>query len=193
MRLTHLLRPAAAVIAAAALASCDLLPGGARMPAEQASADSGAVFGDTAGSYAPETRPRRRRPTRTAAAGGRAGTGPAAVDTAADTTPPAPPPPTAADRARSTMALDLRRLAEAQDEHLANEGRYSSRLSRLGLRYLPHAGVSVQLVSGDGQGWAALATHENFPEERCAIWMGQAADDITAVAPAPGIPGCTGR
>lgn len=192
MRFSCLLRPAAVVIAAAALASCDLLPG-TRVPAEQALADSGAVFGDTAGSYEPETGPRRRRPTRTAAAGARAGAGVATADSSTDTMPPAPPPPTAADRARATMSLDLRRLADAQEEHLANEGRYSSRLSRLGLRYIPHAGVSVQLVSGDGQGWAAVATHDNFPAERCAIWVGQAADDMTAIAPAPGIPGCTGR
>ena len=190
MRLTHLLRPAAAGLAAAALVSCDLLPVGGRLPPEQAVVDSGAVFGDTAGSYQPSAS-RRSRPSRRSSAAGRSAAAVAAADTVADTAPPAPPPPTPAERAKATMSIDLRRLADAQSEHLANEGRYSPRLARLGLRYIPHAGVSVQLVSGDAEGWAAVATHERFPDERCAIWVGQAPADVTSIAPAPGIPGCT--
>lgn len=188
MRFKNLLRPAVCLAAAAALTSCDLLPG-ARVPGEQAAADSGAVFGDTAGASQTSDRPRRRRPNRTAA-GGRAGPGRGSgVDTAA-APPAAPAPPTAAQRARSTMATDLRRLADAQAEHLANEGRYSSRISRLGLRYIPHAGVSVQLLSGDGDGWSAEATHESFPGERCAIWIGPPPASLTGIAPAEGVPGC---
>jgi hypothetical protein len=193
MRLIHLLRPAAALAAAAALASCDLVPG-LRAPAEQAAADTGAVFGDTAGVSQPEARPRRsrtRRPTADRPSGGDPAVGLATGDSA-DPVPAAPPPPTAYDRARASMSTDLRRLADAQSEHLANEGRYSSRLSRLGLRYLPHAGVSVQLVTGDGGGWSAVATHENFPGQRCGIWVGEAPPAITGIAPAEGIPGCTG-
>jgi hypothetical protein len=189
MRLKNLLRPAACLLAAAALASCDLLPG-ARVAGEQAAADTGAVFGDTAGASQTSDRPRRRRPTRSAASGGQAG---AAAESTSDTgaaAPVTPAPPTAAQRARSTMSTDLRRLADAQAEHLANEGRYSSRISRLGLRYIPHAGVSVQLLSGDGAGWSAVATHESFPHERCAIWMGEAPPSLTGIAPAEGVPGC---
>jgi hypothetical protein len=189
MRLSDLLRPAACLAAAAVLTSCDLLPG-ARVPGEQAAADSGAVFGDTAGASQTSDRPRRRRPTRTAASGGRTGAGAETGGDSAAAVPAAPAPPTAAQRARSTMSTDLRRLADAQAEHLANEGRYSSRISRLGLRYIPHAGVSVQLLSGDGAGWSAVATHENFPGERCAIWIGELPASLTGIAPAEGVPGC---
>lgn len=194
MRLIHLLRPTAALAAAAALASCDLVPG-LRAPAEQVVADTGAIFGDTAGVSQPEPRPRRsrtRRPPATRTGGADPAVGVVTSDSAS-AAPITPPAPTAYDRARANMSADLRRLADAQSEHLANEGRYSSRLARLGLRYLPHAGVSVQLLSGDGSGWSAVATHENFPGQRCGIWVGEAPASISGIAPAEGIPGCTGR
>jgi hypothetical protein len=50
----------------------------------------------------------------------------------------------------------------------------------------------VQVLGGDGAGWSAVATHENFPDQRCGIWVGEAPPALSGIAPAEGIPGCTG-
>lgn len=191
MRPTCLLRGLALLLATTALSSCDLLPGAREAPA-QAVADSATEDETTA---ARPSRSRRGSSTRTAVSGASTRARAAAhADSVAraDSSPP-PPSPTPVQRARATMSTDLRRLAVAQSEHLANQGRYSARLSRLGIRYIPHNGVSVQLASGDERGWAAVATHEDFPGEQCAVWEGYASPEIIAIAPIDGTPGCSGR
>lgn len=186
MVFSRALRLSAGVVTVLALAGCDMLPLRGRT-ADQAVADTTPIVEESgsAASAIPPARARRRTTARRPPA-------PAAADTvaAADSAPPPPPRPTPADRARSAMMADLQRLERAQAEHLANQGRYSGQLSRLGLRYIPHAGVRVQLVEGDAAGWAAVATHADFPQERCALWVGQAPSDIRAIAPAPGHAAC---
>lgn len=180
------LRLAAIAFCMPALGACDLLPLGGRAP-EQAVADTGTVVQESGAT--PASAPARRSaPSRRA----RTVPQPDATAAPADTPQPAPPPPTPVQRARGAMISDLERLESAQAEHLANQGRYSSQLARLGLRYIPHAGVRVQIASGDAAGWAAVATHADVPGERCVIWVGQAPADLAAIAPAPGRPACAG-
>lgn len=182
----------AVVLAAVALTGCDLLPSVSQAPQETAMVDTSAVVEEAGATAASRPAPTPRR--RTTSRGARAAA--PAADTAAparDTTPAAPPPPTAEQRARTTMASDLRRLAVAQSEYLANQGRYSSNLSRLGIRYIPHPGVSVQIIEGNSEGWAAVAVHSSFPEDRCGIWVGNRPEQMAAYVPSPNTPGCLGR
>ncbi len=153
--------------------------------------DTTAVVEEAGATAASRPAPTPRR--RTTSRGARAAVPVADTAPARDTTPAAPPPPTAEQRARTTMASDLRRLAVAQSEYLANQGRYSSNLSRLGIRYIPHPGVSVQIVEGNSEGWAAVAVHSSFPEDRCGIWVGSRPEQMAAYAPSPNTPGCLGR
>ncbi len=94
-----------------------------------------------------------------------------AVVAAQDTLPMEVAPPTVSRS--SLMETDLRRLVAGQAQYFANVGRYSSRLSTIGLRFLPHRGVSVQMLSADAFGWSAKATHVDAPGKSCVVWIGQ--------------------
>lgn len=180
----------AALSTTLALTGCDLLPQAEPPLSEQPAVDTTSMAAEPAGAQ-PSRRARRspsRRPSGVTTGAAREGS-----ERAADSAPPRPPAPTPAQRARMAMAADLERLVVAQNEHIANEGRYSSRLSRLGLRYIPHAGVSVQILDGDAVGWSAVATHADFPEQRCGIWIGSAPPSLASYVPAEGVPGCIGR
>lgn len=87
------------------------------------------------------------------------------------------------------MASDLRRLATAQAEHFANHGRFATQFSRLGIRYIPHAGVNVRITHAGVTGWAARATHAEFEGVECVIEVG----DPTGSGTVPVPPGSGGE
>jgi hypothetical protein len=107
------------------------------------------------------------------------------------TTVPAQP---AMDPVLAIMRGDLRRLVIAQKQYFANQGQYSDRLSALAIRYLPHAGVSVQITAAGSSGWAGRATYDGRPGASCVIWVGavpRPATDAQRRAPAAaGTPVC---
>ena len=90
-------------------------------------------------------------------------------DTVAFAPQPAPrpaPPAVAAPRA------DLQRLVAAQEQHIANVGRYASRIPALALRYLPATGVNLAILSASESGWSGRATRTGYAGS-CVVWVGQ--------------------
>jgi hypothetical protein len=81
----------------------------------------------------------------------------------------------------------------AQEQHLANVGRYASRTQYLALRYLPQAGVSLTILTASDSGWAGRATREGW-DGSCVVWVGKVSAPRTArqnlQPPSAGIPLC---
>lgn len=126
-----------------------------------------AVDTSTASATTPTTsRSRRSRGTGTSSRAGRPETPPAA---APDTVRPPAPRPSPAAGARS----DLQRLVTAQEQHVANVGRYASRTQYLGLRYMPHAGVTLTIETATDSGWSGRATRDGWPGASCVVWVGK--------------------
>ena len=112
----------------------------------------------------PASRSRTRpRPARTAPAG-------AATAPRTDSAPPAPAP---VQRPAPSIAprRDLERLVTAQEQHIANVGRYASRMQYLALRYLPQAGVNLMIESASDSGWVGRATREGWTGSSCVVWV----------------------
>ena len=87
-----------------------------------------------------------------------------------DSAPPAPAP---VQRPSPSLAprRDLERLVTAQEQHIANVGRYASRLQYLALRYLPQAGVNLVIESASDSGWVGRATREGWTGSSCVVWV----------------------
>ena len=81
----------------------------------------------------------------------------------------------------------------AQEQHVANVGRYASRTQYLALRYLPQAGVSLTILTASDSGWAGRGTREGW-DGSCVVWVGKVTPPQTArqnlQPPTPGIPLC---
>jgi hypothetical protein len=176
------------VAAAASLAACSDFLGRPAAPPQTAFEDS--LTADSARRDTVAARQTRRRPPRTAARP------PATTRARADTaTPPAATTPTPAPRppASAPIRRDLERLVSAQEQHLANVGRYASRTQYLALRYLPQAGVSLTILTASDSGWAGRATREGW-DGSCVVWVGKVSAPRTArqnlQPPSAGIPLC---
>ena len=86
----------------------------------------------------------------------------------------------------NTLKADLRNLPSLQEIYHGDNVTYSTVLSDL--QFTPSSGVTVTVVTADGLGWSATASHTGTTET-CAIFHGQAA----ALAPATivGVVACT--
>ncbi len=86
----------------------------------------------------------------------------------------------------NTLKADLRNLSSLQEIYHGDNVTYSTVLSDL--QFTPSSGVTVTVVTADGLGWSATASHTGTTET-CAIFHGQAA----ALAPATivGVVACT--
>lgn len=72
---------------------------------------------------------------------------------------------------QSLMEQSLDRVVTAQEGFFYDSARYASSLRQLpGLR-LP-ATVHAQIVSATPKTWWGVATHDNLPGRRCAVWVG---------------------
>ena len=110
-------------------------------------------------------------------------------DTAAFAPPARPAPP-----AVSAPRADLQRLVAAQEQHIANVGRYASRIPALALRYLPASGVNLAILSASEAGWSGRATRTGYAGS-CVVWVGQPeskpkTDGQGLVPPTAGVPVC---
>ena len=157
-------RHAAVLAAALALpaAACSDFPQRSAPPADNVVVADTAVD-STPAQPAPARTRNRPRPART-------GSGTAASAARTDSAPPAPAPvqrpsPSAAPR------RDLERLVTAQEQHIANVGRYASRMQYLALRYLPQAGVNLVIESASDSGWVGRATREGWAGSSCVVWV----------------------
>lgn len=172
-----LVRSGLVMLGVLALAGCDALGRGvermtaAARPADATPVDSAAAVDSVRQSASGGTsaqRPRKRTRPPKASRSAAASRATAAAVPAESAAPPLPPPPPR-DAALDAMAADLRRLVLAQRQHFANQGEFSSRLSQLAIRYVPHAGVNVQIVAADANGWSARAVHEARPGWHCTV------------------------
>jgi len=87
----------------------------------------------------------------------------------------AAPAPVQAERPSPSVAprRDLQRLVTAQEQHIANVGRYASRVQYLALRYMPQAGVNLMIESASDSGWVGRATRDGWPGGSCVVWVGR--------------------
>ena len=69
----------------------------------------------------------------------------------------------------TTLRSDLRLLAGAQEEYLADNGYYAARATDLGFTASP--GVRVSIIQGDRNGWSAVAASTSTDDE-CAMYAG---------------------
>ena len=160
---------------AAALAAALALPGAACADFPQRPAppsESVAVSADTTVDSTPAPPPPRRRATRPRApasnpAADAAGASRPAADSAPAPAPPPRPSPSAVPR------RDLQRLVTAQEQHIANVGRYASRVQYLALRYLPQPGVNLFIESASDSGWVGRATRDGWAGGSCVVWVGR--------------------
>ena len=85
------------------------------------------------------------------------------------------PAPAPAERPSPSIAprRDLQRLVTAQEQHIANVGRYASRMQYLALRYLPQAGVNLVIENASDSGWVGRATRDGWPGGSCVVWVGR--------------------
>jgi len=153
---------------AAALAALLALPAAAcsDFPQRQAPPENVVAAADTAVDSTPArpaSRSRTRpRPARTTPAG--AATAPRTDSAPASATVQRPSPSVAPRR-------DLERLVTAQEQHIANVGRYASRIQYLALRYLPQSGVNLIIESASDSGWVGRATRDGWAGSSCVVWV----------------------
>ncbi len=77
----------------------------------------------------------------------------------------------------ATMKSDLRNLVTAQEAYFADSAKYSPSIALLQgatIRYTSSEGVSVSLLYGQDDAWAAKAVHAALPGKSCVIWVGDA-------------------
>lgn len=125
---------------------------------------------------------------------------PAQSASAAPTAGPAPAAPdtgSALDAVEPSiqMKVDLRNLIRSQDSYFGTQGIYARRTEPFALQYVWHRGVTVTILSADGQSWSARATHAKRPGKSCVIWMGPVAHQPATqaqnrVPDQPGTPAC---
>lgn len=88
----------------------------------------------------------------------------------------------------ATIKSDLKNFASAQEAYFYdNSAYYNGSVPDPSIPFEPSSGVSINVTTADGSGWAATATHD-LVVTTCAIFVG------TAAAPAPatveGSPAC---
>ena len=66
------------------------------------------------------------------------------------------------------LRVDLRRLADAQERYVADNGYYASRPGDLG--FTSSANIRVSIIQGDRNGWSAVA---GSGDDECGIFHGE--------------------
>lgn len=79
------------------------------------------------------------------------------------------PAPAGDEDVQATLRSDLRMLAGAQEEFRADNGYYAARRSDLG--FSASAGVRVDVIQGDRNGWSAVAA-STATDDECAMYAG---------------------
>lgn len=79
------------------------------------------------------------------------------------------PAPSGGEEVLSTLRSDLRMLAGAQEEYMADSGYYAPRTSDLGVT--ASSGVRLSIIQGDRNGWSAVAASTSTDDE-CAMYQG---------------------
>lgn len=73
---------------------------------------------------------------------------------------------------KATMMSDLKNLAHHQEVHHNETFTFSDDLDALGAT--ASEGVTLDIGEADGDGWAAIATHQAVTGEQCGIYHGEA-------------------
>jgi len=81
----------------------------------------------------------------------------------------ATPAPAGDEQVQATLRSDLRRLAEAQEEFIADNGHYAARASDLGVT--ASGGVRLSIIQGDRNGWSAVAA-STATDDECGMYAG---------------------
>lgn len=81
----------------------------------------------------------------------------------------AAPAPAGDEEVQSTLRSDLRTLADAQEEFMADNGYYAGRTSDLGVT--ASAGVRLDIIQGDRNGWSAVAA-STATDDECGMYAG---------------------
>lgn len=79
------------------------------------------------------------------------------------------PAPAGDEEVQATLRSDLRMLAGAQEEFMADNGYYAARTSDLGVT--ASAGVRLDIIQGDRNGWSAIAA-STVTDDECAMYAG---------------------
>ena len=79
------------------------------------------------------------------------------------------PAPAGDEQVQATLRSDLRMLAGAQEESMADNGYYAARASDLGVTASP--GVRLSVIQGDRNGWSAVAA-STATDDECAMYQG---------------------
>jgi len=79
------------------------------------------------------------------------------------------PTTTGGEDVLTALRSDLRMLAGAQEEYMADNGFYAARATDLGFTASP--GVRVSIIQGDRNGWSAVAASTSTDDE-CAMYAG---------------------
>jgi hypothetical protein len=81
----------------------------------------------------------------------------------------AAPAPAGDEDVQATLRADLRMLAGEQEEFMADNGYYAARASDLG--FTASAGVRLNIIQGDRNGWSAVASSTTTDDE-CGMYQG---------------------
>lgn len=81
----------------------------------------------------------------------------------------AAPAPAGDEQVQATLSSDLRRVADAQEDFLADNGYYATRASDLG--FTASSGVRLSIIQGDRNGWSAIAASTTTDDE-CGMYAG---------------------
>lgn len=81
----------------------------------------------------------------------------------------AAPAPAGDEDVQATLRADLRMLADAQEEFEADNGYYAARTSDLG--FTASAGVRLDIIQGDRNGWSAVAA-STATDDECGMYAG---------------------
>lgn len=79
------------------------------------------------------------------------------------------PAPAGDEEVQATLRADLRMLGDAQDEFRADNGFYAARTSDLG--FTASAGVRLDIIQGDRNGWSAIAA-STATDYECGMYAG---------------------
>jgi prepilin-type N-terminal cleavage/methylation domain-containing protein len=90
----------------------------------------------------------------------------------------------------SQLKGDLRRLSDAQESYLFDQGTYyAGAVPAAGLMYEPSQGVQITVVNAGASGWSAVAEIPGRSTRRCDIYYGSAGS--AGVATVEGQVACT--
>ena len=80
----------------------------------------------------------------------------------------------------SSLKSDLRNLSSSEEDFFYYNETYTGTVA--GLNFAPSNGVQLTIVEANPRGWSATATHPSAAPLTCAVFYGQAAPVVPAVA-----------